>query len=91
MAARARTVVAGLANAGASLVGVAIAVVFVAFIVGGSVYRTDCISDGGIHTRSWGLEGNFPYLWSPDDNRCEAHTLTRYLLGEVGLMGHVSQ
>jgi hypothetical protein len=43
------------------------------------------------HTRSWGLEGDFPYLWGPDDNSCEAHPLTRYVLGQVGLMGRVDQ
>jgi hypothetical protein len=84
-------VVAGLTNAGASAIGVVLAMVVIAFVVGGSVYRTDCISDTGTHTRSWGLEGDFPYLWSPGDNRCEAHTLTRYLLGQVGLMRHVDQ
>ena len=91
MAGRARMVVAGLTNAGASAVGAVLAVVFIALMVGGSVYRTDCVSDSGTHTRSWGLEGDFPYLWSPDDNSCEAHTLTRYVLGQVGLMGPVDQ
>jgi hypothetical protein len=48
-------------------------------ILSGSIYRTDCTFDHGTDTSTWGLEGDIPYLWSPDDNRCEEHTLTRYL------------
>jgi hypothetical protein len=71
--------------------GVVLAVICAAVIVGGGIYRTDCISDNGTHTSSWGLEGYIPYLWSPDDSRCQAHTLTRYVLGVVGLMGRVNE
>jgi hypothetical protein len=91
MAARARSAVAGVAGAGASALGAVLGVVFIVFLLGGSIYRTDCIYANGTHTTSWGLEGAIPYLWSPDDNRCEAHSMTRYLLGQVGLMGRVDQ
>jgi hypothetical protein len=71
--------------------GGVLALLFIAFMLAGSVYRTDCVYANGTHTSSWGLEGYIPYLWSPDDNRCEAHTLTRYLLGQVGVMGRLNQ
>lgn len=62
-----------MTNVGASVLGVALAAVAAAFVLGGAIYRTDCISDSGTHTSSWGLEGYIPYLWSPGDNRC-GHT-----------------
>lgn len=91
MAAGVRNAVVGVTNVGALILGVALAAVVAAVVVGGSIYRTDCVYDNGTHTRSWGLEGDFPYLWGPDDNRCEAHTLTRYVLGQIGLMGRLDQ
>ncbi len=80
----------GLAAVGLKVAGgVVFVVVFLAVVVGGGVYRTDCVSDSGQFTRTWGLEGDLPYLWSPGDNRCRAHTLTRFVLGKVGIMGDV--
>jgi hypothetical protein len=38
----------------------------------------------------WGPQGDIPYLWSPSDSRCRAHTLMRYVLGKVGVMSAVS-
>jgi hypothetical protein len=80
-----------MAGAGVAAAGGVLALLFIAFMLAGSVYRTDCVYANGTHTSSWGLEGYIPYLWSPDDNRCEAHTLTRYLLGQVGVMGRLNQ
>ena len=80
-----------LADAGLKSVGgVVFIVFFLAVVVGGGVYRTDCISSSGQLTRTWGLEGDIPYLWSPN-NQCQAHTLTRYVLGKVGIMTDVDQ
>jgi hypothetical protein len=82
----------GLTDAGLKLAGAVVFVVFfLAVVVGGGVYRTDCISNSGQLTRTWALEGDIPYLWSPGDNHCQAHTLTRYLLGKVGIMGDVDR
>jgi hypothetical protein len=72
-----------------AVVGGALGVLFVVAMIGGGVYRTECTLDSGVHTTSWGLEGTIPYTWSPSDSRCEAHTLTRYVLGKVGVMGPV--
>jgi hypothetical protein len=36
--------------------------------------------------RTWGMKGDIPYLWTPGDSRCQAPTLTRYVLGKVGIM-----
>jgi hypothetical protein len=81
-----------LAGAAARVaVGLAGLVFFLVVVVGGGVYRTDCISSTGQMTRTWGLEGDIPYLWSPGDNRCEAHSLGRYVAGKVGLMGDVDR
>jgi hypothetical protein len=63
---------------------------FIALIAGGGVYRTECDLNGQRVT-SWGLEGAIPYLWDPGDKRCEAHTLTRYVLGKTGLMSDVAE
>ena len=68
------------------LVGV---VFFLVVVIGGGVYRTDCIYADGQMTQTWGLEGDIPYLWSPDDNRCQAHSLGRYVAGKVGVMRDV--
>ena len=66
-----------------------LAVVFFAFMVAGGIYRTECVYDNGTHTVSWDAQGDVPYLWSPADSHCEAHTLTRYVLGDIGLLGKV--
>ncbi len=83
---------AALSHAGRKVAGVvALGVFFLVVVVGGGVYRTDCLSASGQLTRSWALGGNIPYLWSPNDNQCQAHTLTRYVLGKVGIMTDVDQ
>ena len=91
MAARARNAVVGMTNVGASVLGVALAAVAAAFVLGGAIYRTDCISDSGTHTSSWGLEGIHPLPLEPRREPLRAHTLTRYVLGQVGLIGRVDQ
>ena len=54
-------------------------------MLGGGIYRTECTSSNGVHTEGWGFGGNIPYVWDPGDG-CEAHTLTRYVLGKSGVM-----
>lgn len=82
----------GVADTGLKLAGGLLFVLFfAAVVVGGGVYRTDCVSNSGQFTRTWGLEGDIPYLWSPDDSHCQVHTLTRYVLGKVGIMGDVDR
>jgi len=74
---------------GSAVVGYALAGLFILAMLGGGVYRTDCVVEGR-HSESWGLGGDIPYLWSSGDPRCEDHTLTRYVLGKVGLMKELS-
>lgn len=79
-----------VAGAGLKLVGgLAAVVLFLVVVVGGGVYRTDCVTSSGPVT-DWGPQGDIPYLWSPSDSRCRAHTLMRYVLGKVGVMSAVS-
>lgn len=73
------------------IVGVVALVFFVVVVIGGGVYRTDCISASGQLTRTWGLEGAIPYTWSPDDSRCQAHSVGRYVAGKLGIMGDVDK
>ncbi len=81
-----------MADAALRLAGGVLAVlVFVVVAIGGGVYRTDCISNSGQLTRTWGLEGDIPYLWTPNNSACQAHTLTRYVLGKVGVMEDVDK
>ena len=65
--------------------GVLAAVILFVALLGGGIYRTDCTLDNGRHIQSWGAEGDIPYLWSPGDNRCTANTLTRFVLGKIGV------
>ena len=60
-------------------------VFFLVVVVGGGVYRTDCLLSSGQLVTDWGPKGDIPYLWSPGPN-CRAHTLIRYVLGRVGVM-----
>ena len=81
-----------LADAGVKLAtGVAGLVFFLVVVIGGGVYRTDCISSSGQMTRTWGLEGDIPYLWSPSDSRCQTHSLGRYVAGKLDIMGDVDR
>lgn len=70
----------------AATIGYGIGVLFLALMLAGGVYRTECTLENGTHTEGWDLGDSVPYLWSPSDDRCEAHTLTRYVLGKVGVM-----
>jgi hypothetical protein len=81
-----------LANvAGAIVIAIVAAVFFLAVVIGGGVYRTDCISDSGQMTRTWGAEGAIPYTWSPNDGHCQAHSLGRYVAGRLGILGDVDK
>ncbi|MFZ0090489.1 MAG: hypothetical protein WAL63_13330 [Solirubrobacteraceae bacterium] len=87
-----------LGAAGAGAVGLCLSVfagtlvaLFVVLMFAGGVYRTECTFGNGQHTTSWGLEGVVPYLWSPDDSHCQTHTLTRYVLGKIGVMGDLDR
>jgi hypothetical protein len=85
---RLRTVAAdSLAIAGVAI-GYALGVVFLLLMLAGGVYRTECTFADGRHSVGWDLGDSVPYLWSPPEG-CEAHTLTRYLLGEAGVMERV--
>ena len=63
---------------------------FFVFMFGGGVYRTECTLQNGLHTKGWELGGFPPYLWSAGQN-CEETTLTRYVLGEVGIMDEIDK
>jgi hypothetical protein len=80
----------GLVDKGLQLAGAVLcALVFLVITVGGGVYRTDCVNSNGSLTRTRGIEGYIPYLWTPGNSSCQAHTLTRYVLGKVGILGDV--
>ncbi len=74
-----------------ALLGVAIGVLVIALMIGGGIYRTECSFDDGTHTIGWDAQGDIPYLWSPNDRRCQTHTLTRVLLGKVGVMSDIER
>jgi hypothetical protein len=75
-----------VAEAGPKLAGVLTGIVFfLVVLVGGGVYRTDCLLNNGQVVTDWGPKGDIPYLWSPGPN-CRAHALMRYVLGTVGVM-----
>lgn len=79
-------------GASAAVASGLIAVVIAAAFVGGLVYRTDCISNAGQLVHTWRWEGgNIPYEWATDNPRCEAHTLTRYVLGKVGIARDIDE
>lgn len=62
---------------------------FVFVIVGGEVYQTQCTTvNQGVST-SWGVQASIPFLWSPGEG-CVSHSLTRYVLGKVGVLSDVS-
>jgi hypothetical protein len=83
---RLRAIGAGAVGIVAGAIGYGIGVLFIAMMFGGGVYRTECTLENGTHMQGWDLGDSVPYLWSPGDDRCEAHTLTRYVLGKVGVM-----
>lgn len=72
-----------------ALLGALVGVVFIAAVLGGGIYRTECVTANGLHSTGWTAEGAVPYLWSPGDPECRAHTLTRVLLGKAGVMSDV--
>lgn len=86
---RAVTSVAG--SVVATAIGGGIVVVLVVLMFGGGIYRTECVLDNGIHTKGWELGGSIPYMWNPDPRHCQAHTLTRYVSGKVGVMKDLDQ
>ncbi len=61
---------------------------FLVVVVGGGVYRNDCATRTGPREKGWELGGTFPYLQGPHAG-CENHSLTRYVLGKVGVMSDV--
>lgn len=83
-----KVAIAGSAIAAA--LGGLLAVLFIAAMIAGGIYKTECISADGRHIEAWGLEGAVPYLWQPGEG-CEAHTLTRVVLGKVGVLEDVGQ
>ena len=70
------------------VIGIVGAVLFIALMFGGNIYRTECTLDNGKHIESWDLQGYFPYLWDPGEG-CETHTLTRHVSGWIGLQSEV--
>jgi hypothetical protein len=80
----------GITNAGLKLAsGLAALAFFLVVVVGGGVYRTDCVTSSGQVVTDWGAQ-DLPYVWSPGDSHCRAHTLIRFALGTVGVMSPVS-
>lgn len=63
-------------------------VFFLLVIVGGGVYRTDCVTKSGTHEKSWRLGDTIPYLTGAREG-CKQDSLTRYALGKVGVMSDV--
>ena len=88
---RFRSAEVGAAGIGVNVLAGALVGLFIVVMLAGGVYRTECTFDTGQHTTSWGLEGDIPYLWSPGDGHCQAHTLTRYVLGKVGVMTDIGR
>ncbi len=64
------------------------AMFFVLVVVGGGVYRTDCVTRTGVHAKGWELGGTLPYVQGAHTD-CENHSLMRYVLGKVGVMSDV--
>ena len=71
--------------AAVSAVGYVIGALFIAAMLGGGVYKTECTLPDGRHAEGWALGDSIPYLWDAGDG-CEEHTLTRVLLSEAGVM-----
>jgi hypothetical protein len=71
------------------VLGAMLSVAFIVLMIAGNVYRTECTLPSGVHTSGWEFPTSIPYLWSAGDG-CESHTLTRYLLGKVGVMREVN-
>jgi hypothetical protein len=84
----AKIVLAG-SLASAALGGL-LAILFIAAMIAGGIYKTECITEDGHHITGWGLEGALPYLWQPGKGS-ESHTLTRVVLGKVGVMEDVAR
>lgn len=79
-----------IGGVGLQLVGYVIGVVFVVLIIGGSVYRTECVLPNGELSHGWELGETIPYLTGAHPN-CEDHSLTRYVLGKTGAMSDVGK
>jgi hypothetical protein len=78
-----------IGEAGQRLAALALGVVFfLLVIVGGGVYRTDCATKSGTHEKSWRLGDTIPYLTGAREG-CKQDSLTRYVLGKVGVMSDV--
>jgi hypothetical protein len=72
-----------------AVMGAALGVLAIVALIGGGIYRTVCIGSTGQRITSWSAEGDVPYFWSPGSG-CEAHTLTRFVLGKVGILSDIS-
>jgi hypothetical protein len=70
--------------------GVLGAIFFVLFILGGAVYRSECVRGNGRNETSWGIGEVVPYT-SNTKSGCETHTLTRYVLGKIGVASDVQR
>jgi hypothetical protein len=80
-----------LGEGGLRLAGLAVGgAFFLLVVVGGGVYRTDCVTSTGAHEKSWRLGDTIPYLTGAHEG-CEQHSLTRYALGKVGVMSDVER
>jgi hypothetical protein len=81
---------AGVGFGVATVIGWLVGAAFIVLLLAGNVYRTECTYPDGRHSTGWDLEGYVPYLWSPDDNHCQAHSLTRYVSGKVGIQRDIA-
>ena len=85
---RVRDITGVVLGAAAGVIGAILSTLFVVLMLAGGVYKTECTLPNGVHTEGWALGESFPYLWDPGE-RCEATTLTRIALGEMGFMSEV--
>lgn len=66
-----------------ALVGVGLFVLLV--LVGGNVYRTDCLTARGTLTQSWSFTFDVPFVFNPSETGCTVHVGTRIALNAIGI------
>lgn len=83
--ARFGSIAATVGSGALAVVGTLVGLLFVALMIGGNTYRTECVLPDGRLLKGWDFPVYLPYLYDAGEG-CEETTLTRYLLGEVGVM-----
>jgi hypothetical protein len=67
-----------------------IVALFIALLIGGNIYRTECFRPDGGYSHGWEFAESIPYLNGAHEG-CVNHTLTRYVLGKIGVMSDVAK